>query len=248
MESSPAEVATPPNLAWSKAVVSILRTLPRDVSECFSYLGPANSVLHCANPTDAGSLASRALYAERGLPSGDRDDPRLNARFPSGSHKRIRLSGPKNQSVVMQFTNNTIHAGCCSPPSAVSAAFSYLLYAAGGNKSQIYRNGYSFTVPNIVLSGRTSFPVSRELVQAADWSNYSSKFPGIAVIHTSLRNNITPELYPARTGSETRQMNFIIPGLNDVEKDLPPTLTLLAELLKSCRPPPAAGSRATPAE
>ena len=50
-------------------------------------------------------------------------------------------------------------------------------------------------------------------------------------------NNICPELYPSRE-SPPGKMNLIIPGLQDVDTDLAPTLTLLADLLAPCRPTP----------
>jgi len=231
----PAAVAPPPNLAWSKKVVEILGKLDHDTRRTFSYLGPANSVLHVSVPEgNFGTCASRALFGEPVPRSAD--DPRSSPRFPSGIHKRIRLDGPTNQSVVMEFLTNQIVAGCSSPPTAVMAAFSYLLHSANNDKNSVYRAGYSLNVPNIVLSARTSFPVSRDFLESKEWCNHSEKFPGVAVIHSRLRGRITPELYPSRSADAT-EMNLIIPGLSNLEDDLPATLTLLAELLAPCRPP-----------
>lgn len=233
----PAPVAVPPNLAWSKNIVRILARLDDDTRRTFSYLGPANAVLHVSTPDgDCGTVASRALFG-RPAPR-DSDDPRVSPRFPSGIHKRIRLSrgNGASQSVIMEFQTNLIHAGCTTPPAAVEASFSYLLHSANNDKGAVYRSGFSLNVPNIVLSARTSFPVSRDFLEAQEWCNYSEKFPGIAVIDSRLRNRITPELYPSKAGSP-KEMNLIIPGICDVEKDLPATLTLLAELLAPCRPP-----------
>ena len=228
-----ADVAPPPTLVWSKTVVDILDALPEHVRSTWSYLGPANSVLHVASPSMGGSGISRAV-----LPFSVGGAPRRSSRFASGAHKRIRLQGESGgQSVVMNFEENTIHAGCNSPPTAVCSAFTYLLYAGRGNHADLFKRGYSLSVPNIVVSARTSFPVPRDFLKSVPWTNWSEKFPGFAVIHPELRNNICPELYPSRS-SPPKPMNLVIPGLQDVQKDLPPTLTTLARLLAPCRPGP----------
>ena len=83
----------------------------------------------------------------------------------------------------MNFETNTIHAGCksvaaarASSPAAharpqhrpaVSSAFSYLLYSHRNNRPALYKQGYSLNVPNIVISARTSFPVSRDALKGA---------------------------------------------------------------------------------
>ena len=92
-----------PNLTWSKSVVDIVDALPEDVRQCYSYIGPANSVLHVALPGIGGTTTSRALYNVKGTWRGPR-----SSRFASGAHKRIRLKNSAgNQSVVMNFETNT---------------------------------------------------------------------------------------------------------------------------------------------
>ena len=102
-----AAAAVPPDLVWAKTACSVIEELDPDVSSSFSYIGPANSVLHVASPDAGGSAVSRALYASP-VPRPDHHP----VRFASGSHKRIRLSNAYGQSVVMAFKQNTIHAGC----------------------------------------------------------------------------------------------------------------------------------------
>lgn len=190
MEETP---AVPPDLVWGKTACRVLDALPPDVSGCWEYIGPANSVLHVASPDSGGSGVSRALYAS--------PTPRPEhhpVRFASGSHKRLRLRNAYGQSVVMQFKSNTIHAGCNTPPAALASAYSYLLHSTGGDRAHLYRQGYSLNVPNIVISCRTSFPVDREWLLRQPWTNHSPKFPGVAVIHKRLLGNICPELYPSR--------------------------------------------------
>ena len=224
--------ATTPNLVWSKTVVDLIEKLPSHVRESFEYLGPANSVLHVALPGVGGTNVSRALYRSKSRSCSQHGT--RSSRFASGAHKRIRLKNSAGQSVVMNFDCNTIHAGCNTPPTAVSSAFSYLLYSHRNNRAELYKQGYSLNVPNIVISARTSFPVSRDTLKRMTWTNYSEKFPGFAVIHPKLMNNICPELYPSRE-TPPKHMNLVIPGISDAARDLPPTLILLAELLNECR-------------
>lgn len=223
------EPAVPPNLCWSKTVCRVLKELPADVRDSFEYLGPANAVLHVALPSSGGSAVSRALYA-----SPYPRPAHLSSRFASGAHKRIRLKNPVGQSVVMQFDSNTIHAGCNTPPAALSSAFSYLLHSKSNDRAFLYRRGFSLNIPNIVVSARTSFPVRREFLLGVPWTNSSPKFPGFAVISKRLRGKICPELYPSRS-DPPKHMNMVIPGIQDAGSDLADTLTLLAELLKPCR-------------
>ena len=121
-----------------------------------------------------------------------------------------------------------------TPPTAVSSAFSYLLYSHRNNRAELYKQGYSLNVPNIVISARTSFPVSRDALKKAPWTNFSEKFPGFAVISPRLTGNICPELYPSRE-NPPKNMNLVIPGISDAKTDLAPTLILLSELLNECR-------------
>lgn len=111
-----------------------------------------------------------------------------------------------------------------------------MLYSHKNNRSALYTKGYSLNVPNIVVSARTSFPVSREALKKASWTNHSEKFPGYAVIHPSLEKNICPELYPSRA-NPPKHMNLVIPGISDAKQDLAPTLILLAQLFKECQLP-----------
>ena len=99
--------AVPPDLVWAKTACSVIEELDPDVSGSFSYIGPANSVLHVASPDGGGSAVSRALYASP-VPRPAHHP----VRFASGSHKRIRLSNAYGQSVIMKFAENVIHAGC----------------------------------------------------------------------------------------------------------------------------------------
>lgn len=131
------------------------------------------------------------------------------------------------------FGSNTIHAGCNTPPAALSSAFSYLLHSKSNDRAFLYQRGYSLNIPNIVVSARTSFPVNREFLLAAPWTNSSPKFPGFAVISKRLCGKICPELYPSRS-TPPKNMNMVIPGLQSAS-DLAKTMTLLAELLKPCR-------------
>lgn len=224
------QAAPPPNLVWSSSIVKILDSLDPDVRATFKYIGNANSVLHVSTPRHSGSLGSRALYLDQ--PATATDQVRGSARFASGVHKRIRLSQATNDSVVMMFRANTIHAGCSTSVAAVNAAYRYLLHTSP-TKESIYRRGYSLNIPNIVLSATTSFPVSRSWLRQQDWTNSSDKFPGVALCHPQLKGRIVPELYPSRQSGAP--MNLIIPGISSVGTDLKPTLELIATLLRPAR-------------
>ena len=111
-----ADVAPPPT-SWSKSVVDILDALPEHVRSTWSYLDPQTRYCTLAEHGRLGHLTRCPAFSVGGA-------PRRSSRFASGAHKRIRLQGESGgQSVVMNFEENTIHAGCNSPPTAVCSAY-----------------------------------------------------------------------------------------------------------------------------
>lgn len=218
--------SAPPNLLWSKTIIDILDALPPDVSSAFSYLGPANSVLHVAKG-ESNSMVARGLYGGPAVAP----EPAAS-RYASGAHKRVRLMNPTGASVVMVFHTNIIFAGLATPSTAVSTAYAYMIQNEDGDRRRLYGDGIAISIPNVVLSARTSFPLDRQKLIRADWTHSSEKFPGISVIHKDLSktHTICPELYPSAEGDGT---NLIIPGIQTAE-DVGSTLTLLARLLRTC--------------
>lgn len=124
-------------------------------------------------------------------------------------HYRIRTPSHAYDGKFLVFgTGNIIVAGTKSHAAAALGSIRMLMLISMQSPSKILNIWPSIiSVPNAVITGRLKKPVL-ESIKQSEFTNSSSKFPGIALRVPQLR--VTPELY-------LRRNMLIIPGITTAE-------------------------------
>jgi len=120
-------------------------------------------------------------------------------------HYRIRTPAHAYDGKFLVFgTGNIIVAGTKSHAAAALGSIRMIKMLAAHSSPKL-KNIWpsSMSVPNAVITGRLKNPVNAS-IKTSEFTNYSSKFPGIAL--RVRENRVTPELY-------LRRNMIIIPGI-----------------------------------
>ena len=183
---------------------------PQKMFGKWKYIKRSNIVMHTSikQPSTRFWILS-ALY-RTSPPTNLRHNPlfvaaNLDMTKSKRPHYRIRTPAHAYDGKFLVFgTGNIIVAGTKSHSAAALGSVRMIRMLAKHSDPPLQNIwSSSMSVPNAVITGRLRYPVN-ESIKSSEFTNHSSKFPGIALRVNEAR--VTPELY-------LRRSMIIIPGL-----------------------------------